>query len=49
VAFLLLFSLQIVAKGVRAVKKIVIQLVIIAAAVAAKVVPLFAWGGGAGP
>jgi hypothetical protein len=35
-------------KGVRAVKKIIIQLVIIGMTIAAKVVPLLAWGGGGG-
>jgi len=35
-------------KGVRAVKKIVVQLFIIGMTIAVKVLPLLAWGGGPG-
>jgi len=36
-------------KGVSSMKKIVLQVVIVGIAIAAKVVPVIAWGGGGGP
>jgi hypothetical protein len=47
-AFLLLLPLKHSTKEVRAVKKIVIQVAVIAVSIAATVLPLFAWGGGGG-